>query len=744
MITELRPGTIDLESIEMTGVTPIADQRFSQALQLEANSELKLLELAHLQATCSVWIKRQSTNSQLNLSVAGGWSISAEGELLLNETSTGQVMPQDQWYYLCLTFKNGEVTLHINGEFCAAMELDAVELTGELTFSSASGHILLANPMFTELALSESAIQSNYISDLPTISQSFTQAQPINFNLVNQSDGPFDGYPDDKLFIVDAIGKDTVPMQLVVQNVDTEPIELEASNQVTAGKGNHHFELRFRNGVFAQIKDTLQFEEHADWIISEPLQDPLDHTWSVFFLAKSAITWEAGESWIFPFQYRSADGALGERGTHVSLSYRQMNLKSGGILTGDRTRQVDILNLSSNNQYISQMSEQVSLTDQKIDNMESRTAIELKKLKENLSKGKQIDGMEQAESLGDILSLVNKRLTLLDNEVDDRSSTTNKRLEDLEAGAPFSVAVRAPQDLVRGKSSNTFTIYVKNRTDKMIRIQEQGQLIISIPYGNKVDDLSGSARGCGTSNPDFGPSETGKFQVFKWNMGNIGPGVSRAYTFNGVSINNLTGTVNIPVVVTGMEGYQTQQTFVSVHKVSHDTPPVGTVIDWFRPTKNTAIPTGWRIANGDYISSKDQNADASMRGKRLPNLNGRFVRGVTSSSASGAVYGGRDSHNHSHSLYNGFAGAHNHKWLDMSGRTIRSFRSSGGSGYGFHWNNGHDTSGSGYYSMTWGSGGWEDRYTDNEGNHRHPIYGAIKSSSHVPSYVGLLKLIRVI
>jgi hypothetical protein len=69
--------------------------------------------------------------------------------------------------------------------------------------------------------------------------------------------------------------------------------------------------------------------------------------------------------------------------------------------------------------------------------------------------------------------------------------------------------------------------------------------------------------------------------------------------------------------------------------------PVGTVIDWWRPDANTPIPAGYAIANGSVLN----DPDSPLHGKTLLNLNERFVRGVTNPAQIG-VGGGSPTHSH--------------------------------------------------------------------------------------------------
>ena len=53
---------------------------------------------------------------------------------------------------------------------------------------------------------------------------------------------------------------------------------------------------------------------------------------------------------------------------------------------------------------------------------------------------------------------------------------------------------------------------------------------------------------------------------------------------------------------------------------SPDDVPIGTVIDWWRPSSNTPIPQGYQICNGGVVN----DPDSPLAGVRLPNLINKF------------------------------------------------------------------------------------------------------------------------
>lgn len=68
--------------------------------------------------------------------------------------------------------------------------------------------------------------------------------------------------------------------------------------------------------------------------------------------------------------------------------------------------------------------------------------------------------------------------------------------------------------------------------------------------------------------------------------------------------------------------------------------PVGAVIDWWRPNPATPVPDGFQICDGGEVI----DPDSPLNGETLPNLIGRFTRGVSPTDI--GVAGGESTHEH--------------------------------------------------------------------------------------------------
>jgi hypothetical protein len=176
--------------------------------------------------------------------------------------------------------------------------------------------------------------------------------------------------------------------------------------------------------------------------------------------------------------------------------------------------------------------------------------------------------------------------------------------------------------------------------------------------------------------------------------------------------------------------------------------PVGTVVDWYRPSASTPSPDGWQLMNGSLVT----DPDSVYYGQTLPDLTDRFTRGVVDQSLVG-VSSGSSSHVHGVDLTHGHSasassdGAHAHTWASFNGSGTDWY--SGDGAMIMNWTDGMDNAGSGYYALAT-SGGTATYYTSSNGSHDHTIYvanstasTATSSQSHLPPYVGMVKIIRI-
>jgi len=182
--------------------------------------------------------------------------------------------------------------------------------------------------------------------------------------------------------------------------------------------------------------------------------------------------------------------------------------------------------------------------------------------------------------------------------------------------------------------------------------------------------------------------------------------------------------------------------------------PIGTIIDWYRPTPSTPVPVGFEIADGRMVTDRE----SPLIDVLLPDLREKFIMGAKYKSEVGRTGGGIT---HVHSLdpppaTTSKVGDHNHKWarFQENGKEWYSFASVNDATLQnqdkveeilvTNWGNGVDKVGKGKFPIE------ADRdlhlFTDSAGTHSHTVDIPSFTSpdeDHQPPYIGLLKIMRV-
>ncbi len=221
--------------------------------------------------------------------------------------------------------------------------------------------------------------------------------------------------------------------------------------------------------------------------------------------------------------------------------------------------------------------------------------------------------------------------------------------------------------------------------------------------------------------------------------------------------------------------------------------PIGTVLDWWCSTDCT-IPDRYALADGSIVN----DSESPFNGETLPDFRDKFVRGVsvvgnvgemggttshthTSNISTEIISAGSHTHtvnpsntgtstagSHTHTVNPSNTGTtsdtHNHRWSSFdTGEDWRSYDSNGNRIEVMDWTGGIHGDGSGIYpfAVNWESSSTRYYYTNNNehshsvdiasttsssaGNHSHDASSSafIEDTSHEPTYVGLIKIIRI-
>jgi hypothetical protein len=211
--------------------------------------------------------------------------------------------------------------------------------------------------------------------------------------------------------------------------------------------------------------------------------------------------------------------------------------------------------------------------------------------------------------------------------------------------------------------------------------------------------------------------------------------------------------------------------------------PIGVILDWWRPDASWQVPEGYAICDGSRID----DPYSPLNGYTLPDLTGKFIRGVTDVTTIGAP-GGSEKHQHS-SFSSSMAGshdhsvdvakhseisdtelieAHKHQWLDAEwngkGLTYRTWKFDDSKMLIRRWGDGTEIRGKGSFPLTPKvfDQFQHDWYTKPKGAHSHDYslehdhpptetseaeqhehYVSVPEGEHLPPYIGLLKIMRI-
>jgi len=171
--------------------------------------------------------------------------------------------------------------------------------------------------------------------------------------------------------------------------------------------------------------------------------------------------------------------------------------------------------------------------------------------------------------------------------------------------------------------------------------------------------------------------------------------------------------------------------------------PLGGIIDWWRPNDIYNIPLNFLMCDGSVV---DDSA-SPYNGIRLPDLRSKFTRGVVHPSDIGRL-GGRDKQSYRGSVDEG--GSHQHSFNDHGSRTLTISNGGDNPGRPEYSIQDEDRWGTKEHIVVAGDGYWSER----SGNHRHDLPRTDEEGRHshtfnivemdtVPSYVGLLKIMRI-
>jgi hypothetical protein len=372
------------DTTDFTGGTLFAgDSRFNPCAMLKNDGESLTLNRGEVKptnnATLSLWLKRSAgTKIQLG-SDTDFLKIDTDGSLMLfkdsviqgvsfrkivNNDSTNVFATDEQWQHVAWVKKDnddengGIYTLYLNGIALQTQTLVNAPSPADVVKIVADGeNAYFAHFHYYPRVLTVTEVLTDMYGQSNAY-HSFIDQYPLDFALVQISTNGQVALSENKLRIEDVSGNERICQQLQITNVSDRPITLSKATG-SASKDNYHLELRLRNGTFSEPETYPRFnnfestlnkpKEPTDWSVTKaPTQNLDDGSWSVYLLSTSTTerALPAQGELSLPFEYTTADGALGARGTRVVLNYAKMRFNDGQIIEGVREKQVDIVNVS--------------------------------------------------------------------------------------------------------------------------------------------------------------------------------------------------------------------------------------------------------------------------------------------------------------------------------------------------------------------------------------------------------------
>ena len=211
----------------------------------------------------------------------------------------------------------------------------------------------------------------------------------------------------------------------------------------------------------------------------------------------------------------------------IFKNFQHLEFDGDSPIQGQRFKQIDILNLSSNNTYITKINQDISKADAKTDALENsllqmlgdlteakdedintakediktevktdisdavttvkkevetdisnainKEEVSWEKLKTYLPLAKTPKNSSRKKMVNGILGMLVEHGMALDDEVDLRAVVTDKRFETLEALYPLEVSYDAPNGLICNNANGKFsdiTIYLHNRSNEDVSFQQ--------------------------------------------------------------------------------------------------------------------------------------------------------------------------------------------------------------------------------------------------------------------------------
>lgn len=362
----------------------VPDDLFGSCLDFGGTSEdyIKLEEFDNFpqdSITVCCWVKATASTNEANPSptIFSYASERSNNELLLHDISNLESVINDQtlqipdavaplsfndgiWHHLTITWEqiNGRATLYKNGikviegilskdnpiavNGCIILGQKQGSKGGDFDLNNAFKGQMACVQIYSQVLSAKNILA--VMEQNKTAQAAFKTAYPVNFTLMDDEER-------NVLYISEEATSNV--FQVALENCSDKHIEIKGIADQHVSKDHYHIVLTFKARTFEkQISDLGKvfiraiFPSDSGWEISDPMINSQDNKASIYLLYKgTGLILEAGKKLDFPFEYDSADGTKGARGTTVELLYDKLSyVQDSAILRGTRIQPVDIIN----------------------------------------------------------------------------------------------------------------------------------------------------------------------------------------------------------------------------------------------------------------------------------------------------------------------------------------------------------------------------------------------------------------
>jgi hypothetical protein len=273
-----------------------------------------------------------------------------------NDTPGKSNLQINKWYHLAFVYDKDQKnqTIYLDGAL-EATSANHVPFQGNDVLNvarcSKSAHFKgkMAHLRIYDIPLTQDEIKRVIISD-QSAQAAFKVEYPLEFTMIDDNER-------NVLYISDDAGLNT--FQVDIENTSHQNIKILPLPKTATPEEKFTFKLRFKPKTFEKILDGTKLyikrkdkdpddQDYDNWHVNDANFDPKTGMVSVSILYKGQqpVLFNAKEKRTFFFQYKSADGTGGSRGTQVEMAFKHIQYENDIAAIEGKARiiNVDIIN----------------------------------------------------------------------------------------------------------------------------------------------------------------------------------------------------------------------------------------------------------------------------------------------------------------------------------------------------------------------------------------------------------------